>query len=111
MGEKHKIVQIAIFPIIFVTDCRYSAGLRDQSRYEAPGDIRCKQKERIKRFKETRDNRCIYDNEPEKVCFQKDMAYCYYKDLLRRQVLHVKALTMVSNPQYNGYQHGLAPKV
>ena len=72
-----------------------------------------KNKERIQRFKETRDNRYIYDNEPDKACFQNDMAYGYYKDLRRRaasdKVLRVKAFATVSNPQDDGYQRGLAP--
>ena len=35
-------------------------------------------KERIQKFKETRDLRCIYQNELNKACFQHNMAYEYF---------------------------------
>ena len=34
-----------------------------------------KNKERIKKFKQTEDSRYIYQNELDKACFQHDMAY------------------------------------
>ena len=34
-----------------------------------------KNEERIKKFKETGDSRCIYQNELDKACFQHEMAY------------------------------------
>ena len=39
-GEKHKIVQIAVFPIIFVTDCSYlfNVGLRHAHSVLFPSD-------------------------------------------------------------------------
>ena len=43
-----------------------------------------KNKERIKKFKETEDSRCIYQNELDNVCFQHDMGYEDLKDLNRR---------------------------
>ena len=43
-----------------------------------------KNKERIKKFKETGDSRYIYQNELDKACFQHDMAYGDFKDLNRR---------------------------
>ena len=43
-----------------------------------------KKKERIQKFKETRDTSYIYKNELDKACFQKDMAYGDFKDLTRR---------------------------
>ena len=52
-----------------------------QMRLRQPGFIysACipftKNKERIKRFKETEDSRYIYQNELDKPCFQHDMAY------------------------------------
>ena len=42
-----------------------------------------KNKERIKKFKETGDSRYIYQNELGKACFQYDMAYGYFKYLNR----------------------------
>ena len=43
-----------------------------------------KNKERIQKFKETRDTNYIYKNELDKACFQHDMAYGDYKDSARR---------------------------
>ena len=40
-----------------------------------------KSKERIQKFKETGDSKYIYQNEPDKVCFQHDMAFGDFKDL------------------------------
>ena len=39
-----------------------------------------KNKERIKKFKETGDSRYIHQNELDKPCFQHDMAYEDFKD-------------------------------
>ena len=47
-----------------------------------------KNKERIQKFKETRDSRYIYQNELDKACFQHDMAYGDFKELTRRTVSH-----------------------
>ena len=41
-------------------------------------------KERIKKIKETRDSRYIYQNKLDKACFQRYMAYGDFKDLNRR---------------------------
>ena len=43
-----------------------------------------KNKERIKKFKETGDKSYIYKNELDKVCSQHDMAYGDFKDIARR---------------------------
>ena len=43
-----------------------------------------KNKERIRKFKEIRDSRYIYENELDKVSFQHDMAYGDIKDLPRK---------------------------
>ena len=43
-----------------------------------------KKKERIQKFKETRDSQYIYQNELDKGCFQHDMAYGDFADLTRR---------------------------
>ena len=46
-----------------------------------------KSKERIKKIKETGDSNYICKNEPDKACFQHDMAYGDFKDLAKEQVL------------------------
>ena len=72
-------------------------------------------KERIKEFKQTGDTRYIYRNELNKACFQHDSAYADHKDLINRtksgNVLRDKAYNIASNPEYNGYQRGLASMV
>ena len=79
--------------------------------YSACGPF-TKNKESIKRFKETRDSRYIYQNELEKACFWHDMAYGDFKDLNRRtiadKVLRDKAFNIAKNTKYDGYQRGLA---
>ena len=74
-----------------------------------------KHKERIQKFKETGDARYIYRNELDKACFQHDAAYADNKDLLSRtradKILGDKAYAIASNPQYDGYQRGLASMV
>ena len=40
-------------------------------------------KERIQKFKETWDSRFIYRNELDKACFQNDMAYGDFKEVLK----------------------------
>ena len=58
--------------------------LRDPGlTYSACGSF-TKNKERMKKFKETGDSRYIYQNEIDKACFQHDMAYEDFKDLARR---------------------------
>ena len=72
-------------------------------------------KERIKKFKSTGDTRYIYRNELDKACFQHDSAYADHKDLINRteadKVLRDKAYDIASNPEYDGYQRGLASMV
>ena len=74
-----------------------------------------KHKERIQKFKETGDVRYLYRNELDKDCFQHDAAYTDNKDLLNRtradKILGDKAYAIASNPQYDGYQRGLASMV
>ena len=69
-------------------------------------------KERIKEFNRTGDTRYIYRNELDKACFQHDSAYADHKDLINRteadKVLRDKAYDIAINPEYNGYQRGLA---
>ena len=71
-----------------------------------------KNKERIKKFMETGKTNFMYKNEPDKACFQHDMAYGKSKNLVKRtqsdKVLKYKAFKIVSDPKYDGYQRGLA---
>ena len=57
----------------------------------------------------------IYRNELDKACFQHDMGYGKSKDLVKRtqsdKVLEDKAFKIASNPNYDGYQRGLASMV
>ena len=82
--------------------------------YSACGPF-TRHKERIKEFKRTGDTRYIYRNEIDKPCFQHDSAYADYKDLINRtksdKVLRDKAYDIASNPEYDGYQRGLASMV
>ena len=74
-----------------------------------------KNKERIKKFKETGDSKYIYQNELDKTCFQHGMAYGDFKYLKRRlfadKVLRDKAFNITKDPKYDGYQRGLASMV
>ena len=82
--------------------------------YSACGPF-TRHKERIKEFKRTGDTRYIYRNELDKSCFQHDSAYADHKDLINRteadKVLRDKAYHIASNPEYDGYQRGLATMV
>ena len=84
--------------------------------YSACGPF-TKNKERIQKFKETRDTDYIYKNKLDKACFQHDMAYGDFKHLAKRtvsvsdKILRDKAFNIAKNPKYNGYQRGLASMV
>ena len=82
--------------------------------YSACGPF-TKNKERIKKFKETENTSYIYKNELNKACFQHDMAYGDFKDIARRtasdKVSRDKAFNIAKNPKYDGYQRGLASMV
>ena len=82
--------------------------------YSACGPF-TRHKERIKQFKQTGDTSYIYRNELDKACFQHDSAYADHKDLINRteadKVLRNKAYDITSNPEYDGYQRGLASMV
>ena len=64
---------------------------------------------------QTRNTNFIYKNELDKACFQHDMAYGKSKDLIKRtqsdKVLKDKAFKIANNPNYDGYQRGLASMV
>ena len=82
--------------------------------YSSCGPV-TRHKERIKEFKRTGDTRYIYGNELDKACFQHDSAYADHKDLINRtksdKVLRDKAYDIASNPEFDGYQRGLASMV
>ena len=82
--------------------------------YSACGPF-TRHKERIKKFKQTGDTRYIYRNKLDKACFQHDSAYADHKDLINRteanKVLRDKVYDIASNPEYDGYQRGLASMV
>ena len=82
--------------------------------YNACGPF-TRHKEIIKKFKQTGDTRYIYRNDLDKACFQHDSAYADNKDLINRtkadKVLRDKAYDIASNPEYDGYQRGLASMV
>ena len=82
--------------------------------YSACGPF-TKNKERIEKFMQTGNTDFIYKNEPDKACFQHDMAYGKLKDLVKRtqsdKVLKDKAFKIANNPKYDGYQRGLASMV
>ena len=82
--------------------------------YSACGPF-TRHKERIKEFKRTGNTRYIYRNELDKACFQHDSAYADQKDLINRteadKVLRDKAYDIASNPEYDGYERGLASMV
>ena len=52
-------------------------------------------------------SRYIFQNELEKACFLRDMAYGDFKDLTRRtaldKLLRDKAFNIAKNPKYDGY--------
>ena len=82
--------------------------------YSACGPF-TRHKERIKEFKRTGDTRYIYRNELDKACFQHNSSYADHKDLINRteadKVLKDKAYNIASNPEYDGYERGLASMV
>ena len=74
-----------------------------------------KNKKRIQKFEESGDTKYIYRNELDQACFQHDMADGDFKDLARRtasdKVLKGEAINIAKNPNYDGYQRGLATMV
>ena len=69
--------------------------------------------ERIQKFQQTGDLRYIFQNELDKTSFQHDMAYGDFKYLSRRlaSILRHKAFNITTNPEYDGYERGLAAMV
>ena len=71
-----------------------------------------KNKKRIKKFMQTGNTDFMCRNELDKACFQHDLTYHKSKDLVKRtqpdEVLKDKAFKIASDPNYDGYQRGLA---
>ena len=64
---------------------------------------------------QTGNTNFMYKNELDKACFQHDMAYRKTNDLVKRtqsnKVLKDKSFKIASNPNYDGYERGLASMV
>ena len=64
---------------------------------------------------QTGDTNFIYKDELDKACCQHDMAYGKTRDLVKRiqtdKVLKDKVFKIASDPNYDGYQRGLASMV
>ena len=82
--------------------------------YSACGPF-TKNKERIKKFKETGDTNYIHKNELGKACFQYDMAQGDFNYLSKRtasdKVLRDNSFNIAKNSKYDGYQRGLASMI
>ena len=82
--------------------------------YSACGPF-TKNKERIQKFKKMGDTSYICKNELDKACFQHDMTYGDFKDLVKiiaaDKVLRDRAFKIASDQKYDGYQRGLASMV
>ena len=74
-----------------------------------------KNKERILKFKETGDSWYSYQNELDKACFKRDIAYGDFKYLTRRRdsdkILRNKAFNIAKNSKHDGYHGRLASTV
>ena len=85
--------------------------LEPRFTYSACG-LFTKNKERIKKFKETADSGYIYQNELDKACFQHHTAYGDFIGLNRitiaDKILREKAFNIAKNPKHDRYQGGLA---
>ena len=82
--------------------------------YSACGPF-TKNKERIKKFKETGDTNYIHKNELDKACFQYDMPQGDFNYLSKRtasdKVLRDNSFNIAKNSKYDGYQRGLASMI
>ena len=85
-----------------------------QFTYGACGPF-TKHKQRIQKFKETRDTGYIYKNELDKASFTHDVAYSDSKDLTKRtaadKILRSRAFNIAKDPKYDRYQRGLASMI
>ena len=83
--------------------------------YSAYGHF-TKSKEQIQKGKETGDSEYIYQNEIDKACFQRDMAYWSFKDLSTRgtianKILVHKTFNIAENRKYDVYKGIIASMV
>ena len=62
-----------------------------------------KNKERIQKSNEAEYTKYIYKNDLDKAWFEHDMAYQYFKDLVRRTASN-KPFNIANNPKHDGYQ-------
>ena len=64
---------------------------------------------------QTGNTRCIYWNDLDNACFQHDVTYGSYKDLIKitksDKVLRDKALKIASDSKYDGYERGLVSMI
>ena len=85
-----------------------------QFTYSACGPF-TKHEQRIQKFQETGDTNYIYKNELDKACFDHDAAYSDSEDLTKRtdadKILKNKAFDIAKDPEFDGYQRGLASMV
>ena len=74
-----------------------------------------KNKEQIKKFKETEDSRYVYQNELDKACFQNDLAYGDFKDLPKRtfadKILRDNKFNIAKDIKHDQYQCGISSMV
>ena len=72
-------------------------------------------KQSIQKFKKTGVTKYSYRNELDKPCFAHDAAYSDSKDLTKRtaadKILRDKIFSVAKDPDYDGYQRGLASMV
>ena len=72
-------------------------------------------KERIQKFMQTGNANYICRNDLDKGCFEYDMAYSNYKDLVKRtesdKVLKNRAFKVASKLKYDGFKRGLASRI
>ena len=60
---------------------------------------------------QTGNTNYIYKNDLDKACFQHDMAYGRYEDLVQRTKLDEVLRDEAFNPKYDGYERGLTSMV
>ena len=72
-------------------------------------------KEKMEKFKEAGDSRCIYQSKIDKVSFQHNMTNGDFNDLTRRtssdKTLRDKSFNIAKNPNNEGCKMSLASKV
>ena len=110
-----KVVKTKCNKRVIISRCSICNNKKSTFISQGPGGPFTRHKERIKKFKQTGDTCYIYRNELDKACFQHDSAYADNKDLINRtksdKVLRDKSYNIANNPEYDGYQRGLASMV